>query len=53
MQAAPAKRKPTLTQRLIRSGVIQKAYGAMRERMAAHSKFNHQQPNREGLSLEH
>jgi conjugative relaxase-like TrwC/TraI family protein len=53
MQAAPAKRKPTLTQRLIRSGVIQKAYGAMRERMAAHSKFNHQQPNREGLRLEH
>jgi conjugative relaxase-like TrwC/TraI family protein len=48
--AAPAKRKPGYMQRLIRSGVIQRAYSAVRERMAAYSHSTHQ-PQREGLSL--
>ena len=51
MQAPSAKPKPTLTQRLIRSGVIQRAYSAMRQRLAAHSYTNHHQPHTEGLSL--
>ena len=51
MQAPPAKRKPTLTQRLIRTGVIQRAYAAIRERMAAHNPTTHHQPHQEGLSL--
>jgi conjugative relaxase-like TrwC/TraI family protein len=49
MQAAPAK-KPTYMQRLIRSGAIQRAYTAVRERMAAYSHSIHQ-PSKEGLSL--
>ena len=52
MQSAPAKPKPTLTQRLIRSGVIQRAYSAMRQRMATYAHPIHY-PHREGLSLEH
>ena len=51
MQAAPAKKKPTLTQRLIKSGVIQRAYSAMRERIAAYSHTNQHQPRQEGLSI--
>jgi conjugative relaxase-like TrwC/TraI family protein len=50
MQSAPAKPKPSYMQRLIRSGTIQRAYKAVRERMAAYSHSTHQ-PNREGLSL--
>jgi conjugative relaxase-like TrwC/TraI family protein len=50
VQAAPMKRKPTITQRLIKTGVIQRAYKAVRERMAAYGHtVNH--PQREGLSL--
>jgi conjugative relaxase-like TrwC/TraI family protein len=52
MQSAPAKPKPTLTQRLIRSGVIQRTYTALRQRMAAYTHPIHH-PQREGLSLEH
>ena len=52
MQAAPAKRKPTFTQKLMRSGVIQRTYNALRERMAAYGQAI-QQPQREGMSLEH
>ena len=46
MQPVPPKRKPSFTQRLIRSGVIQRAYSAVRERMAAygHSGINTFQP---------
>jgi ATP-dependent exoDNAse (exonuclease V) alpha subunit len=50
MQAAPEKRKPTFTQRLMRSGVIQRTYNALRERMAAYA-HSIEQPRREGLSL--
>jgi conjugative relaxase-like TrwC/TraI family protein len=50
MQAAPAKSKPTYMQKLIRSGVIQRAYSAVRERMAAYSQPTHE-PRKEGLSL--
>ena len=50
MQPPLPKRKPSFTQRLIRSGVIQRAYTAVRERMAAYGhSINH--PHREGLSL--
>jgi conjugative relaxase-like TrwC/TraI family protein len=52
MQAAPVKRKPTLTQKLMRSGVIQRTYNALRERIAAYGQAI-QQPQREGMSLEH
>jgi conjugative relaxase-like TrwC/TraI family protein len=49
MQGAPQKRKPSFTQRLIRSGAIQRTYTAVRERMAAYThSINH--PQREGLS---
>jgi hypothetical protein len=50
MQAAPVKRKPTFTQRLMQSGVIQRTYNAVRERMAAYSQAIQQQ--RGGMSLE-
>jgi conjugative relaxase-like TrwC/TraI family protein len=50
MQAAPAKPKPTYMQRLIRSGVIQRAYSAVRERMAAYQQTP-RHIGREGLNL--
>ena len=50
MQTATTKTKPTYMQRLIRSGATQRAYKALRERMAAYSHSAHQ-PNREGLNL--
>jgi conjugative relaxase-like TrwC/TraI family protein len=47
--AAP-KRKPSFTQRLIRTGAIQRTYNAVRDRMAAYANsINY--PRREGLSL--
>ena len=50
MQAAPAKRRPSFTQRLIKSGMIQRTYTALRERIAAYGHaINH--PQREGMSL--
>jgi hypothetical protein len=49
MQSAPAKPKHGYMQRLIRSGVIRRAYTAVRERMAAYSQPTYQ-PQREGLS---
>jgi hypothetical protein len=51
MQPALQKRKPSFTQRLIRSGVIQRAYSAVRERMAAYGHSINHHPHREGLSL--
>jgi hypothetical protein len=53
MQPAPPKAKPSYMRRLIRNGVIQRAYTAVRERMAAYSQAAHHIPQREGLSLEH
>jgi conjugative relaxase-like TrwC/TraI family protein len=53
MQSRPARSKPSFTQRLIRTGVIQNAYSAVRERMAAYTHSIHQQPHPEGLSLGH
>lgn len=50
MQPVASKRKPTFTQRLIRSGFVQRTYTAVRERMAAYQHSTHQ-PQREGLSL--
>ena len=50
MQPVAPKRKPTFTQRLIRSGFVQRTYTAVRERMAAYQHSTHQ-PQREGLSL--
>ena len=49
MQAAPPpKRNPSYMQRLMRMGVVQRAYKALRERMAARSAvYQH----REGISL--
>jgi len=50
VQPIQPKRKPSFTQRLIRTGVIQRAYTALRERIAAYGhSINH--PQREGLSL--
>jgi conjugative relaxase-like TrwC/TraI family protein len=51
MQPAAPKRKPSFTQRLIRSGVIQRAYSAVRERMNAYGHSINHHPHREGLSL--
>jgi conjugative relaxase-like TrwC/TraI family protein len=50
VQPAPQKRKPAFTQRLIKAGVIQRTYAAVRDRMAAYANSIHQ-PQREGLSL--
>lgn len=50
VQSAPQKRKPTFTQRLIKTGAIQRAYNAVRERMAAYGQLI-KYPQREGLSL--
>jgi conjugative relaxase-like TrwC/TraI family protein len=46
MQAEPQKRKPSYMQRLIKTGVIQRAYTALRQRMT--HPFIHQ--HREGIS---
>jgi conjugative relaxase-like TrwC/TraI family protein len=54
MQAAPKKREVSFTQRLIRSGFIQRAYTAVRERMAAYAhSIHHHERQHGGLSLEH
>jgi len=53
MQAEPPKPKPSYMQRLIRTGVIQRAYTALRERMASYGHSTHHTPQREGLSLDH
>jgi hypothetical protein len=45
MQAAPTKRKPSYMQRLIKTGVVQRAYVELRERMAAYQSI---QQHREG-----
>jgi conjugative relaxase-like TrwC/TraI family protein len=47
MQAAPPKRKPSYMQKLIRTGVIQRVYTALRQRMAAYPVI---QQHREGMS---
>jgi ATP-dependent exoDNAse (exonuclease V) alpha subunit len=52
MGQKPPKLKSSFTQRLIRNGFIQRAYTALRERMAAYSQPIHY-PQREGPSLEH
>ncbi len=50
MQPATPKRQPTYMQRLVRSGVIRRAYSAVRERIAEYGRaVNSQQ--REGVSL--
>ena len=48
----PPRRKSSFTQRLIRNRFIQRAYTALRERMATYSQPIHY-PQREGPSLEH
>jgi hypothetical protein len=53
MHTAPPKPKPSYLQRLIRTGAVQRAYSALRERMAAYSHSLHHHPQREGPSLEH
>jgi hypothetical protein len=53
MQPAPAKPKPSYMRRLIRTGFVQRAYTALRERMAAYSHSLHHHPQQGGLSLEH
>lgn len=53
MQPEPKKAKPSYMQRLIQTGVIQRAYTALRERMAAYSHSLHHTPQQGGLSLEH
>jgi len=53
MQPASPQPKPSYMRRLIRTGFIQRAYTAVRERMAAYSHTVHHIPQREGLSLEH
>jgi conjugative relaxase-like TrwC/TraI family protein len=51
MQPVPQKRKPFFTERMVRLGsVIQPAYSAMRDRIAARMQSIHR-PQREGLSL--
>lgn len=54
MQPEPRKPKQTYMHRLIQTGVIQRAYTALRERMAAysHSIHHHEHPQG-GFSLEH
>jgi hypothetical protein len=49
------KRNASLMKRLISTGVIQRAYAAVRERMAAYAwEINHPHHSHgEGLSLEH
>jgi conjugative relaxase-like TrwC/TraI family protein len=49
VQDAPAKRKPSFTQRMIKTGVIQRAYTALRERIAAYG-HSINRPQREGPS---
>lgn len=53
MQPEQTKRKPSFTQRMIQAGVIQRAYTAVRERMAAYAQTLYRHPQREGLGLEH
>lgn len=53
MQPATAKRRPSYMQRLIRTGFVQRAYTALRERMAAYGHSVQHTPQREGLRLEH
>jgi conjugative relaxase-like TrwC/TraI family protein len=50
IRADPPKPKPSYMQRLIRSGVIQRAYSAVRERMAAYQQTPHT-IGREGPTL--
>jgi hypothetical protein len=47
MQAEPAKRKPSYMQRLIKTGFVQRAYTALRQRMAAYQDIQH---DRGGMS---
>jgi conjugative relaxase-like TrwC/TraI family protein len=54
MQAPPAKKSASFTQRLMRSGFIQRAYTAIRERMAAYADYHHHHEHTQGgPSLEH
>jgi len=48
----PEKPKPSFTERLIRTGFVQRAYAALRERLAAYARPV-SQASREGLSHEH
>jgi len=41
MQAEPAKRKPSYMQRLVKTGFVQRAYTALRLRMAAYQSIQH------------
>jgi hypothetical protein len=51
MHSAPPKPKAGYLKRLIRTGVIQRAYQAVRQRMAAYAQEHHPQTHREGISL--
>jgi hypothetical protein len=53
MQPEPKASKRSYMQRLIRTGFIQRAYTAVRERMAAYAQQAHHTPQREGFGLEH
>jgi conjugative relaxase-like TrwC/TraI family protein len=51
MRSSPQKPKASLTQRLIKFGVIQRAYTALRERAGHHYPNSINPPHQEGLSL--
>jgi hypothetical protein len=51
MRSSPPKPKASLTQRLIKLGVIQRAYTALRDRVGHHYPNSINQPHQEGLSL--
>jgi conjugative relaxase-like TrwC/TraI family protein len=52
MQPERAKPKPSFMQRMIRRGVVQRAYTAVRERMTAYAQeFQQRRQRQEGLSL--
>jgi hypothetical protein len=53
MRDVPPKPKPSYLQRLIRTGTVQRAYTALRDRMAAYSHSLYHYPQREDLRLEH
>lgn len=54
LRADPAKPKPqSFTQRMIRTGVIQRAYTAVRERIAAYAEAWRHHQGREGMGFEH
>ena len=50
VQPEPVKRKAAFTQEMMRTGVLQRVYTALRERIAAYAQSIYR-PQREGLSL--